>query len=766
MSVESLLATRTELADIISRNSNLVGKESASLSQQHGVDSVDKLKKAFDVLEDDERLMQIGIVGRVKAGKSSLLNALFFNGKTILPKAATPMTAALTTITWGERVAAEVEFYSDVDIESLKSQAKEYTEIFDKAKIAAIDEMKGSLVDKFKRKLLDTKGVSDDKDRYRSDESKIEERANRKARTVAQGYRELAAAYDQCERLENSALSLSSFGSKKEIQADNVDSLKSILEDYVGSSGQYMPYTKSVHLKLPNDSLKDICVIDTPGLNDPILSREQRTNELLMHCDVVFIVSPAGQFLSNEDRSLMGRIVDKEGVHELYLVASQVDNNLYGSEVKKPDVRDALAHIKRKLADQAKNVLSDYKKSEPSVGRAFDNLISEPAKRIIEVSGMCHGLGAKFENKQDWDDGEKKVWENLKTNYPLQFSNDEDKAAVSKSNLDLLANNEVLKRALATARAQKDEILSKKKSVLLAAKTESVKKYQSELLRYIQERENSINNCDVEQLRQQSDQLAAKRERLTYQMGGSFDELKAKLDHNLTGKLRSCSERHLSEVKKEQDKASSTEEYTYTQENDGAGAWLARKLWGGGSSTCSGTRSLANTTHIYSAITKLTNHIQSDLERIARDEIRSWRGELCSRMTTEYTSVIGDEGSDPNMIDRILRGIAFSIPVEAFPVDTVIPKELAPRGNKKGDDAEVYLERASVYLGKLEDKIRKQVEGYVAKVRASLSDNIGTKFCGDVDLRISELANDIANKHETLDRLQSLRIELEGVNAA
>lgn len=54
--------------------------------------------------------MNIGIVGRVKAGKSSLLNALVFDGEPILPKAATPMTAALTTITWGETFQARLSF--------------------------------------------------------------------------------------------------------------------------------------------------------------------------------------------------------------------------------------------------------------------------------------------------------------------------------------------------------------------------------------------------------------------------------------------------------------------------------------------------------------------------------------------------------------------------------------------------------------------------------------------------------------------------------
>ena len=54
-----------------------------------------------------------------------------------------------------------------------------------------------------------------------------------------------------------------------------------------------MPFTKSVTIKLNNENLKDIEIIDTPGINDPIASREERTKELLKNCDVIFVVSPS-----------------------------------------------------------------------------------------------------------------------------------------------------------------------------------------------------------------------------------------------------------------------------------------------------------------------------------------------------------------------------------------------------------------------------------------------------------------------------------------
>jgi ATPase subunit of ABC transporter with duplicated ATPase domains len=90
--------------------------------------SLQTLKTAINEEDSKNRLLRVGIIGSVKAGKSTFLNALLFNGETILPKAATPMTASLTRLrhTDGQQSVRFV-FYSKKDwdeIDETASRAK------------------------------------------------------------------------------------------------------------------------------------------------------------------------------------------------------------------------------------------------------------------------------------------------------------------------------------------------------------------------------------------------------------------------------------------------------------------------------------------------------------------------------------------------------------------------------------------------------------------------------------------------------------------
>src|SRR6218665_917384 len=96
-----LLSHLASLEKIIEKNDGFVTEEAERIRLELNLPSVDSLRTHLATLAEDQRLLNIGIIGRVKAGKSSLLNSVLFKGEDILPKAATPMTASLVIITHG-----------------------------------------------------------------------------------------------------------------------------------------------------------------------------------------------------------------------------------------------------------------------------------------------------------------------------------------------------------------------------------------------------------------------------------------------------------------------------------------------------------------------------------------------------------------------------------------------------------------------------------------------------------------------------------------
>ena len=133
---EKLIKLSESFQNFIDKFENLIEQEKGAVSNKLDIDletlKLDSLYSKIEEMEKVGKLLQIGIVGGVKAGKSSILNALIFDGKPILPKAATPMTASLTTLSYGEKLEVNIEYFTKEDILDIEKKANEYKSEFEK----------------------------------------------------------------------------------------------------------------------------------------------------------------------------------------------------------------------------------------------------------------------------------------------------------------------------------------------------------------------------------------------------------------------------------------------------------------------------------------------------------------------------------------------------------------------------------------------------------------------------------------------------------
>ncbi len=439
----------------------------------------EELEKTLKEMQVKDRDLKVGIIGRVKAGKSSLLNALIFDGVEVLPKAATPMTASLTILKYAKTLSAEVEFYSPKDIAELKNEHERYVREFNRIVGEEIKKQKEKQslsnrtkegLNKFGKFISGNKSDKEaPKERVLSDEE-IVKRAERIAKNELEKDARLVSSYDQYEKMKKSGL-INTETKDSRIQANNLQDLNQKLLQFVGANGKFMPYTKAVQISLNNPNLKDLEVIDTPGVNDPIASREERTKALLKDCDVVFIVSPSGQFLTDSDMDLFDRVSNKEGLQEIYFVASQADSAVLSmSEVEKSNqhLPTAFENAQKSLSSQLNNIMGKLIENYPNQRKVFEKAIKNG---IILASGVCFSMYKDFSNQASWERSQKteeyhNALRNLKDSYPDAFDSDDK----SKESLLFLSNMGAIEERLKKPQKRKKKSFLKNCKIIRKAK--------------------------------------------------------------------------------------------------------------------------------------------------------------------------------------------------------------------------------------------------------------------------------------------------------
>ena len=222
-------------------------------------------REIVEKLENDT--LTIGVIGQMKCGKSTFLNSFVFEDN-VLPAATTPMTAALSVITYGQEKKIVAEFYNRDEWEEQKMQASR-----------SLDDVAGNTLE----------------------ESKVKAAQDLVKRSVSLG-----------NELDNY------LGKIKE------DSFENLIE-YVGAEGKYISITKSVKIYYPKDYLKGVEIVDTPGFNDPIVSREERTKDFLRRADVVLMMLYAGRPFDATDRDIIFKNVRECGIGKVIIGINKYD---------------------------------------------------------------------------------------------------------------------------------------------------------------------------------------------------------------------------------------------------------------------------------------------------------------------------------------------------------------------------------------------------------------------------------------------------------
>lgn len=464
-----------------------------NISSEYKFGSIESIENYFNDKVNTDRTLRVGIVGRVKSGKSSLLNSLLFDGKDILPKAATPMTAALTYMQYSDKNYIEVEFVTKDDIKNYEKIHSQYEELL-REKINKLKNEKSKMEHIISKAAPEHYNEKDIEMKARNELSKENE-------YLASGYDNYNNILKASKTIYDEVLSI---GVKK-IDFNEVEEIEGKLKDYVGVSGQYTNFVKSLNLYIKIPELEKVSVLDTPGFNDPVESRNRKASELLQKCDVIFILMPSAQAFTSTDKDVINKILKKEGIQEIYVILSKIDDTLNGSDNSYKAGGDLEKAVKSLLTSQYQYIKKNFKDMSASFDDTFDCIIKDIENRVLYSSGICDSI---IKNWGSWSDGEETVFKNFSESYPDYFNKSEKETSMHW--LEYLANIKNVKSILKTVADKKEDILKSALNKFEETYMNNAEDIKSELKEYVKMRIRRLDTMNIDVLSKQIKDLESK----------------------------------------------------------------------------------------------------------------------------------------------------------------------------------------------------------------------------------------------------------------
>ncbi|MGL2801724.1 dynamin family protein [Helicobacter pylori] len=743
---------------------------------ENAVIKTEELEKTLKEMQDTDRNLKVGIIGRVKAGKSSLLNALIFEGVEVLPKAATPMTASLTVLKYAQNLSAEVEFYSPKDIAELKNEHARYEREFNRIVGEEVKKQKEkqSLSNRAKEGV---KNLSNKFSRNKSTEAAPKERNLRdeeileKARRIAKSELEkdtkLVSSHDQYEKMKKSGL-LNTETKDSRIQANSLEELNQKLLQFVGANGKFMPYTKAVEISLNNPNLKDLEVIDTPGVNDPIASREERTKALLKDCDVVFIVSPSNQFLTDSDMDLFDRVSNKEGLQEIYFVASQTDSAVCApSEVQnsRQHLPTALENAQKSLSSSLNATMSSLEKKYPHQQKIFEKAIKNG---VILTSGACFSMYKDFKNQASWESKKEEyynAWRNLRDAYPDAFNSDDK----SEESLLFLSNMGAIKERLEKAAQRKEEIISQKLQGYAQSQANNLHKFIAQLLQDLEDEKKRVKNADMGAIKKQIEAYEKLSDNIETGFREAYEEFifhfikntRDGLDETLTKAIQKASALAQNEEGEER--------YTKRVKQGGLFGSFKRNFlsWAdddAGYDEVMRTRAVIKA----GAVVDYLKEMHKICKKALNDSVGSFeivfKKELYAKVFPVLRQIIRDDDLIDEMVfKKSVHAVTDKIKFEEF--HYTLPSEIgAQTGFLKGDKAVQFIQSVGKHLRDFEAETENDVKEYCTDLRKNLEkQDFANGVLSNLKKDMQNLKNQVQNKEQSIAQLDAQIKALKGI---
>lgn len=344
----------------------------------------DKKRKVLEVLEEarakghidekayqasrkslDEDKLVIAVAGKMKAGKSTLINAMLFN-RHALPTSVTPETASITRILKGDSDKIEVVLYSKSEWEAIKKESE-----------ARLKDLENDKLDfKTKREIKSLK--------------------------------ELVDKGEQLLKEDNITL-----GDKNDIKTISDEKNKDDdnwgeVAKFIGEKGKYTPVTKEVRVYIKDaPGLENgVEIVDTPGTSDPVRYREARTREFLFQADIILVLYRYDRIGEQAGDDFIINTIGTRIPGALLFYANKVDEAKEGCETFKKYEEELEKYINN-ITKNIRNISSQVRSTKQNLAKALDGakvgVVSGQLALLSKIKKEDMKKGDDFDDERDFE---------------------------------------------------------------------------------------------------------------------------------------------------------------------------------------------------------------------------------------------------------------------------------------------------------------------------------------------------------------------------
>ncbi|GAA9660941.1 hypothetical protein VEHV062_07110 [Helicobacter pylori] len=520
-----------------------------------------------------------------------------------------------------------------------------------------------------------------------------------------------------------------------------------------------------------NPNLKDLEVIDTPGVNDPIASREERTKALLKDCDVVFIISPSNQFLTDSDMSLFDRVSHKEGLQEIYFVASQADSAVLSmSEVGKSNqhLPTALENAQKSLSSQLNNIMGKLIQNYPNQREVFEKAIKNG---VILASGVCFSMHKDFNNQASWERSQKteeyhNALRNLKDSYPDAFSSDDK----SEESLLFLSNMGAIEERLKKAAQEKEKIMLKNLESKIESRANNLHNLITQLLKDLEDEKKRVKNADMSAIKKQIEAYEKLSGNIETGFKEAYEEFIFHFIKNTRDGLNETLTKAIQTAKVGAQNEEGVERYTERVKQGGLGGWarffgsvVGEKDWG--YNEVERTRATIKAGAVLDYLTEMHERCESALNDSADSFKVVFKKELYAKVFSQLREIISDDLIDEVAFKKSVKAVLDSIEFKEFDYADKLPGEIRGKtGFLKGDEANAFIQSVENHARGFEAEAKQDVKGYIGGLRENLKkQNFASDTLKKLKENMQDLHNQAQNKEQSIAQLDAQIQALKGI---